>query len=307
MNFYIPNNNLLFSKKSTVYPIGNNSANFALGADWNGLDGNVTTVGSNGGPSAYGTYDQGGNAMEWVEEIFTSGATSYRRLRGGAWDTSSTLLNSQNPAFYLPTRKAANIGIRIFSYNNPNSYNNFLYVGDINNNSNTIDLRGSVSYSYMVNKYEITNQEYVTFLNSIAATDTYGLYSTAMSTSRGGILRSGSSGSYVYTTVTNMDNKPVVFTSWYDNARYCNWLHNGKPTGLQNNTTTEDGAYTLSGNTGFPSRNVGSKYFIATTNEWYKSAYYKGGSTNAGYWFYPTQNDSVISPVSATINGDGTL
>ncbi|MFN9961415.1 MAG: PEP-CTERM sorting domain-containing protein, partial [bacterium] len=88
-----------------------------------------------------------------------------------------------------------------------------------------------------------------------------------------------------------MSNKPVVFTSWYDNARYCNWLHNDKPTGLQNNTTTEDGAYTLSGNTGFPSRNVGAKYFIATTNEWYKSAYYKGGSTNAGYWLYPTQSD----------------
>ena len=28
-------------------------------------------------------------------------------------------------------------------------------------------------------------------------------------------------------------------------------------------------------------------------NEWYKAAYYKGGSTNAGYWTYATQSDSA--------------
>jgi len=28
-------------------------------------------------------------------------------------------------------------------------------------------------------------------------------------------------------------------------------------------------------------------------NEWYKAAYYKGGSTNAGYWTYATQSDTA--------------
>jgi len=34
-----------------------NSANYQSSADWNGQDGNVTTVGTNGGPSFYGTFD----------------------------------------------------------------------------------------------------------------------------------------------------------------------------------------------------------------------------------------------------------
>jgi hypothetical protein len=307
MNFYIGNNNLFYTKKSSIYPIGNNSANFALGADWNGLDGNVTTVGSNGGPSAYGTYDQGGNAMEWTERVVFVSYTAYMRLRGGAFNSNSNLLNSQNPVFYLPTRKAENIGLRICSYNNPNNYNNFLNVGDINNTSNTMDSSGSVSYTYMINKYELTNQEYVLFLNSIASTDTYGLYTTSMSSGRGGILRIGSSGSYTYSSRSNMDNKPVNFIGWYDSARYCNWLHNGKPSGLQNNSTTENGSYSLTGNIGFPTRNIGAKYFIPNDSEWYKSAYYKGGSTNAGYWLYPTQSDIVPTAVSATLTGDGTI
>ena len=42
---------------------GNNVVNFLSGADWNGQDGNVTTVGSAGSDSYYGTFDQGGNCL----------------------------------------------------------------------------------------------------------------------------------------------------------------------------------------------------------------------------------------------------
>ena len=42
-----------------------------------------------------------------------------------------------------------------------------------------------------------------------------------------------------------MGAKPVNFVAWLDAARYVNWLHNGKPTGAQGNTTTEQGAYDL--------------------------------------------------------------
>jgi len=44
-----------------------------------------------------------------------------------------------------------------------------------------------------------------------------------------------------------MGNKPVIFVSWFSAARYCNWLHNGKPSGIQDVSTTEDGAYALFG------------------------------------------------------------
>ena len=46
-----------------------NHANFAKKADWNGQDGNVTTVGTNGGASPCGTFDQGGNVWEWTESL----------------------------------------------------------------------------------------------------------------------------------------------------------------------------------------------------------------------------------------------
>ncbi len=38
---------------------------------------------------------------------------------------------------------------------------------------------------------------------------------------------------------------PVNFVSFWDGLRFANWLHNGQPTGAQGNSTTEDGAYTL--------------------------------------------------------------
>src|SRR5262245_377235 len=59
---------------------------------------------------------------------------------------------------------------------------------------------GSVSYTYNIGKYEVTAGQYTEFLNSVAVTDTYGLYNTVMSrTDYGsGITQSGSPGSYTY-------------------------------------------------------------------------------------------------------------
>lgn len=47
-------------------PIGS-FANYNFGADWNSLNGNVTSVGTNGGPSAYRTFDMSGNVREVVD------------------------------------------------------------------------------------------------------------------------------------------------------------------------------------------------------------------------------------------------
>ena len=52
---------------------------------------------------------------------------------------------------------------------------------------------------------EVTNQEYAQFLNAVAATDPNGLFNAQMqSDARGGITRSGTSGSYTYATKANM-------------------------------------------------------------------------------------------------------
>ena len=34
-------------------------------------------------------------------------------------------------------------------------------------------------------------------------------------------------------------------------------------------------------------------FWIPTENQWYKAAFYKGGSTKAGYWLYATKSNSA--------------
>lgn len=58
---------------------------------------------------------------------------------------------------------------------------------------------GSVGYSFRIGKLEISNSQYVDFLNAVAASDPYGLYNPEMGTdSWGGIVRSGSPGNFTY-------------------------------------------------------------------------------------------------------------
>jgi sulfatase modifying factor 1 len=164
---------------------------------------------------------------------------------------------------------------------------------------------GAVATSFQIMKYEFTNQQYTAFLNSAAATDTYSLYNTNMgSNARGGITRSGSSGSYTYSVRSNMGDKPVNYVSWFDAARVSNWLMNGA-TGT---SSTETGAYTLRGGQTSgtaPARNSGATFYIPTEDQWYKAAYYKGSGTNAGYWDYATQSDTAPTAVLSGSTGIG--
>ena len=173
----------------------------------------------------------------------------------------------------------------------------FVTVGDPGNVADTTGF-GAVLCVYRIGKYNVTTAQYIAFLNAVATTgDPYGLYTSNMAsdTSQGcGISRSGSPGSYRYSTAKN-DNFPVNYVSWGDAARFCNWLQNGQPTGAEGNGTTETGAYTLNGKTNnlTETRKPGAAYFIPTENEWYKAAYYKGGGTNAGYWWYTTRSNAA--------------
>ena len=80
-------------------------------------------------------------------------------------------------------------------------------------------------------------------------------------------------------------------------GRFANWLQNGQPTGLQSLSTTENGAYYLNGATTDAAllavtRKASATWVMTSEDEWYKAAYYKGGSTNAGYWDYPTSSNT---------------
>ncbi|MBM4090418.1 MAG: formylglycine-generating enzyme family protein [Planctomycetes bacterium] len=124
---------------------------------------------------------------------------------------------------------------------------------------------------YAIGKYEGTAGQHTPFLNAVAATDTYGLYNTSMTDTRGcQIVRSGSSGSYTYSVAADRANRPVNYVSFWDAARFVNWLHNG-----QGNGDTESGVYVNVGNQSAFTRSADAEYRIPTENEWYKAAYHK--------------------------------
>jgi formylglycine-generating enzyme required for sulfatase activity len=294
-----------------------NTANFNLSV------GSVSNVGTNGGPSYYGTYDQGGN----VREIMYSGSTAVP-MRGGNFASDDQLIKtyrgSQTPTNYGPgfgVRLASreNIGksyplsltvgaatgistsgsvIHNFQIGDPLKFANdnglpgglssgvtYYVVGTgsttfavsttvggsavsvtgagtgttstysaydygsfvrVENSGNAADTTnyGAVNYNYRIGKFELTNDEYVEFLNATARDDhdsgsayyvntvDMGLYDPMMETEapNNGISRNAVFPDYYYASLRGMNKKPVVFISYVDAARYCNWLHNGKPT-----------------------------------------------------------------------------
>ena len=176
----------------------------------------------------------------------------------------------------------------------------YVPVGNPGNAADTTGY-GAVAYAYQIARNETTISQYAGFLNAVAKTDTYALYSTDMTQGNiNGISRSGSSGTYVYSVTAGSGNRPITHVSWFDAARFTNWLHNGQPSGSQIASTTEDGAYTLNGATsglGF-SKNAGARMWIPSEDEWYKAAYYdpnKGGSGVGGYWEQATQSNTITS------------
>jgi formylglycine-generating enzyme required for sulfatase activity len=160
---------------------------------------------------------------------------------------------------------------------------------------------GAVDYEYNMGKYEVTAGQYTAFLNAVAATDTYGLYNFNMDVAENpygcNIVRTGTSGNFVYSVANDWANRPVNFVSWGDAARFANWLQNGQPSGVQSLATTEDGAYFLNGATSSDAliqvtRNVNWEWAIPTEAEWFKSAYHKNDGNTGNYFYYSTSSET---------------
>ena len=164
---------------------------------------------------------------------------------------------------------------------------------------------GAVGYSFEMGKFEITAGQYTEFLNAVARTDTYGLYTWYMGDPSPphlgvNIQRHGLSGSYIYSVAPDWTNRPVNYVSWGDAARLCNWMTNGQPSGGQDLATTEDGSYYLNGaiQGGLISvtRKPTARYVIPTEDEWYKAAYFDPNRPGGpGYYDYPTGTDGTPS------------
>ena len=170
------------------------------------------------------------------------------------------------------------------------------YVGDAGNANDTSGY-GGVSYDYHVGTYEVTNSQYVRFLNATGSTNAHGVYNSNMGSSEhGGIQQTGSSGSFTYNVKSGFGDKPVNFVSFWDAARFTNYLTTGDtesgvyvltPTEISNNAITRNETAWNAGGVA-----------VASEDEWYKAAYYQpvgaGGDADS-YWLYPTASNSITT------------
>ncbi len=99
---------------------GATTVNYGSGADWNGQNGNLTTVGSAGNTSFYGAFDMNGNVREWIQD--TAFNQGFRGQMGGdlfsGFNANPSLVFGLDPAFVnytVPTAEGSDLGIRFAS------------------------------------------------------------------------------------------------------------------------------------------------------------------------------------------------
>jgi len=272
----------------------------------------LTNVGAmRSSPSSYGTFDQNGGVWELTESAGLSGNAVI--LRGGAWTSFASYLQSGYRLGASSSGAASNAGFRLAALRATATpvVVDLVAVGDAGNAADAATGFGSVTYAYSIARTGVTVGQYTAFLNAVARKDPNGLYDKRMATDQAvaGISRAGTSGRYSYSVINNDGstvNRPITYVSWFDAARFANWVSNGQPQGGQNARTTENGAYNLRASTGgkaVPRNSVNPNtrtmplFFIPTENEWYKAAYFspsKGGGA-PGYFTYATQQDQAPS------------
>ena len=201
-----------------------------------------------------------------------------------------------------------------------------VYVGEVGNPASLVAVRrtehdleagtirgveqteslGSVGYAYDIGVGPVTVRQYAEFLNAVAATDDYGDSSALYYTGWAGevIDRSGAPGSYSYSVVDGVGDRPIHFVTWMNAARFANWLHNGQPIGERSDATTESGSYDFA--VWPPVRTGGATWVVPNEDEWYKAAYFSpnyGGLGSPGYFDYATGSDET--PVAEAPPGSG--
>lgn len=166
---------------------------------------------------------------------------------------------------------------------------NFTNIKDTGNSAAS-NGKGAVDYEYEISVGELTNGEYVQFLNCVASnSDVHGLYSPTMGQHfLGGIIREeNNDGTYSYHVKDGYDKLPVNGLSWLSAARYCNWLHynseliaNGAPLSEflpYTEGSLSMGVYnTIAQDPTTITRNADARYWIPNGDEWYKAAYFNG-------------------------------
>ncbi len=187
--------------------------------------------------------------------------------------------------------------------------------GDRRVGANTFG-KGVVDYSYQIGKYDVTIGQYTAFLNAVDPTG-IGIYNSSIendsniagisynaAAAAGSKYAVMSPAGYVPTSGVTAANRPVTYVTWYNAARFANWMTNGQG----GPGTTETGAYDLATAAPgvAPAKTPGAAFYIPNENEWYKAAYYSpnyGGVDVPGYYAYATQSDTAPgNTVGSTAN-----
>jgi len=320
----VPGSVAINSDLTTVSSFESNTVNY-----------NTNSVSSrlNGRPTFYGTFDQNGNAFEWVENSsalnnnkILSWTLGTQYICGGSWktDTQEKLKSIVSENF---SAKKPDIGFRVCKRYNfiDNSVStiyqslSFVEVLDINNppdlaliykeggsdrydssvsydpnNNINIPNLGRVNHAYQISTYEVTNSEYLQFLQSIdinaeSVSEYYVTSNSYNDESKGITVSNGeytlSDGKYLYA--------PVTYITYLNAIRFINWLHNGALSRSQiENLASEEsvttdviisriinsGSYTINSNNTIV-KNNDQRYWLPSLNEWHKAAYYRPAPT----------------------------
>lgn len=288
--------------------------------------------------SLFGTFDQMGNAMEWLED---STDRNSKMLRGGSVFMGLKAMRRTYHDQERPEKQLSTVGFRLAraserSSTPPlpparearssdisapretrkvqlgNSALEFVLVDDPYNASDPQTKKGSVAYRFYVSRYEVTNSQYAEFLNATSVFgDKHCLYSPGMTDGvAGGISRSKTGERFSYAAKPGWEDRPATYVSWYDAARFVNWLENTRPKQriASMNERTEGTAKTGSYDTAYfddgcgadsgvwakqpTAANERALFKLPSEAEWYKAAYYdpmKYGSRK--YWNFPVRSD----------------
>jgi len=160
---------------------------------------------------------------------------------------------------------------------------------------------GAVGYEFRMMRNEVTNAQWVEFLNAYAPFSPDPFPLTAL-------IGRYPDGTYDYEAGTG--NYAIDSASFQNAARFCNWLHNGK---VNEAWAFETGAYDTSlftfDSNGWPTdtntRLPGAKFWIPSASEWIKAMHYdphKDGPNQPGYWTYPHSSDEPPEPGESDIH-----
>jgi len=277
--------------------------------------------------SYFGTYDQAGLLWEWSDTSYNdhNGQPRTMGLMGGSWSLGQINISKYGWRDYLPQYNDDDTGFRLATRRASKSQAQSIeietvLVGSPDNPADAMTGYGAVPVPFRLSKSEITLDQYVSFLNAVAKVPKNKvlneLWVPEMASEKedtGPLIARKGDGTTVnphhYVVVPSSlwgphaGKRPVPWVTWFDAARFANWMHHG----ATENADTETGAYTLVNyqTKGNVERNPEARWWIPSENEWYKAAYFDPKKPDgAGYWQYPTRSDAPPHDARLTLQND---